>query len=273
MESLTWDMAKAFYDKHYGPNNAILIVTGDITGPEVLDLAQEHYGDLSPITVPQRTRAQIPPLHGQVSLSEITPDIQQGQISLLFRAPSYTQNKNMSLALDIVQEIMSGGASSRLYQSLVVKQKYATAISLSYNGTALNDALISANAYPAQGITPDTLKNAILGELSSLAANGITDQELQTAKQKAQDAAIFARDSLMGPALIIGQAMTTGATLDSVEYWAHDIAQVTKEDILQAAALYLNPSAETTHMTFGAIMPPSINKNDSAASQNEGEPQ
>ena len=273
MESLTWDMAKAFYDKHYGPNNAILIVTGDITGPEVLDLAQEHYGDLSPITVPQRTRAQIPPLHGQVSLSEITPDIQQGQISLLFRAPSYTQNKNMSLALDLIQEIMSGGASSRLYQSLVVKQKYATAISLSYNGTALNDALISVNAYPAQGITPDTLKNAILGELSSLAANGITDQELQTAKQKAQDAAIFARDSLMGPALIIGQAMTTGATLDSVEYWAHDIAQVTKEDILQAAALYLNPSAETTHMTFGAIMPPSINKNDSAASQNEGEPQ
>ena len=270
MEALTWEMAKNFYDQHYGPDNAILIVTGDVTGEHVLNLAQQYYGDLKPITPAPRIRTQVPPLYGQTTLSEITSDIQQGQISLLYRAPSYAQDKQASLALDLLQEVMAGSASSRLYQALVVEQKLATAINLSYNGTALNDGLLSISAYPAQDVAPDIVKAAIEEQLTNLATHGITNEELATAKQKAQDTAVFARDSLTGPALIIGQALTTGATLNSVEYWAHDIAQISKEAVNKVAATYLNPTADSTHMTYGAIMPPSTHDNNAPGADKNG---
>lgn len=258
MQQLNWAQAKAFYDTHYGPNNAIVVITGDANPQAVYEAAQGIYGKLPRIDVPPREWPQSPPLPGTLTLENSDKSVLQPQITLLFSVPSAVQDKEASLALSILSDTMGGGASSRLYRQIVVQQKLASAISLSYDPDTRSTASLSISAYPAPGVEPDALKQAILQSLNSLARDGITAQELQTSINKAQDAAVFARDSLEGPAMIIGQALATGQSLEDVEYWPYDIAAVTQAAVLDVARRYLWPDHDgstQTHMTYGVLMP------------------
>lgn len=255
MEQLEWPMIKAFYDHHYGPNNAILVVTGDVTGDEVLALARQTYGRLSPIELPPRDWTQSPPLAGHVSVNMQDPTTRQPQISFLIRVPSARQDKQTALALELIQEIMGGGSSARLYQALVVQQKLATAIDFSYDSAAREDASLWISAYPAPGIEPDMLKRAIEVQLHKLAQNGVSAAELKTAKQKAKDSAIFARDSLSGPAMIIGRALSTGSTLEDIEYWPRDIGRIEAKTVQAVAQQFLDPDNPHVRMAYGTLTP------------------
>jgi len=247
MEALSWEAAKHYYDAWYHPNNAILIVTGDVTASDVFALAEEIYGAIPAADLPERERPEMPPLPADTHLSMHHQYVEQPELIRAYVVPSARQSKEESLALQVLEEIMGGGSTSRLYRALVVEQKLATNVSLSYRGDAWDYAMLSIQASPAPGADMTTLEAAIDEQLAKLLREGITDKELSDAINRLENEAIYARDSLSGPALIIGYGLITGSSLDDIEYWPRDIAAVTAAQVQKAAASYLNPDAPFKH--------------------------
>lgn len=258
METLTWDDAKAFYDKWYGPNNAILVVSGDVTGNEVYELAKKIYGPLAAVeTIPERKRTLSPPLPALTKVVQYNPAIREPVIQRDYRVPSYHQNAGDSLALQVVEEIMGGGPTSRLYKSLVVEQKLATEADIGYQSSAWDDSTLSVYATPAPGKHPEDIEQALESELRKLVKDGVTEEELKDAKTRMQAAAIYARDSLTGPAMTFGYSLATGSSVDDVEYWPKKIEGVTAEQILDVAKRFLDPDKVYDHAPVtGYLLPP-----------------
>jgi zinc protease len=256
MEQLSYEDAVSFYNQHYGPNNAILIVTGDVTGEEVYKLAREIYGALDPIEVPERVRTDIPPLEGTARIIFNDPLVRQPAIQKHIRVPSYTSDAKTALSLQILEEIMGGGPSSRLYKSLVIDQKIAVSAGMGYRSSALDSAELYVYASPTPGNELEELEAALDQELKTLVDEGLREGELQDSIKRLRAAAIFARDSLSGPAMIFGQALTTGSAIDDIEYWTHNIASITEEDVMEAAKNYLDPrKAKGNPPVIGYLLP------------------
>ncbi len=257
MEALTHKNVSDFYKKWYAPNNAILVVSGDITAAQIKPLAEKTYGVISVQETPERNWTSVPPLLANTRLVMYHPSIRQPLIQRLYRVPSTIQDKEISLALEVLTSIMGDGASSRFYKSLVVEQKIATSAGFRYSGTAMSDAVLRISATPTADTELETVEAAIDDELRTLVKEGVTSQELIDAKTRLIDAAVFARDSLSGPAMIFGYGLITGGTMDDIEYWPRDIEAVTIEQINTAARQFLDPDNSGTrpHVT-GYILPP-----------------
>lgn len=257
MEALTWDAAKAFYDLWYGPNNAILIVSGDVEPETVFTLARDIYGQVPKNdNVPKRERTRSPVMNSKTRVLLEHPVIRQPVFQTLYRVPSYRQDKTSSLALQVLEEIMGGGSTSRLYKALVVEQKIASGAGLSYSPNSYDDSGLWIYANPVPGEQIVNIEAAIDIELKRLIEHGVTTEELQDAKTRMKDAAIYARDSLTGPAMVIGYSLATGSSLDDVETWPAQIDGVMAEQVLDVAKAYLNPDAPThTPPVTGILMP------------------
>jgi len=256
MEQLTWDTAKAFYDRWYGPNNAILIVSGDVEPEEVLSLAKEVYGPLERIDVPERVRPKSPRLYPSAMITLEDENVHQVKAQKIYRVPSYHQNPKDSLALQVLVEIFGANQTSHLYQSLVANQKLATSAGMFYRDGALDDTSLWAYITPAEGVSYDHALKAMDDEIRSFIENGPSEDEVQRAIQRLQDQAIFARDSLSGPAMIIGQAMTTGSTLEQIETWPQQIGEIRREDVIRVAKDYLDPDNKDINAPVTGILLP-----------------
>lgn len=242
IKSLTWDDAKAFYNQYYAPNNAILIVSGDVTGKEVLEIAKQTYGIIKREDIPERVRTISPPFISQANVTLKHQSIKEPQIQRIYRVPSHRQDAQKSLSLEILTNIIGGGSTSRLYRSIVIDQKLATNISASYNSASWDDSNFSISATPTSADKIEILNRAIDTELQKLVTEGVTDKELAETVTRLQDEAIYARDSLSGPAMIIGYNLVTGATLDDIENWPQHLETITKQQIRNVSNMYINPS-------------------------------
>ncbi|NCT41680.1 MAG: insulinase family protein [Alphaproteobacteria bacterium] len=244
MEQLDLAATKGFYDLWYGPNNAILIVSGDVEPDEVFTLARDIYGQVPRNdNVPERVRTTSPVMNSKTLVTLEHPVIREAVFQRLYRVPSFRQDKEVSLAMQVLEEIMGGGPTSRLYKSLVVDQKIASSAGLSYSANTYDDSGLWVYANPLPDTDIVNIEAALDAELRALIADGVSDEELSDAKTRMQDAAIYARDSLAGPAMVIGYSLATGSTLDDVETWPAQIDGVTAAQIQEAAKAYLNPDA------------------------------
>ncbi len=241
MDELSDADALSFYDQWYAPNNAILVVSGDVSPAKVFELAILIYGQLPREDVPERVRTTSPSLNSKTTVSLEHPAIREAVVQSVFRGPSIRQSKDESLAIEVLTEILGGGSSSRLYQSLVVEQKIASSAGMSFQNTQWDDASIALYASPLPGQDLDAVKAAYLEELRKVINDGVTEAELTDAKTRLKDQAIYARDSLTGPAMVFGYSLASGLSVDDVEYWPYDIEAVSAEQISAAAKIYLNP--------------------------------
>ncbi len=265
-----WKDVKAFYDQWYAPNNAILVVSGDITAKELKPVAEKTYGTLPRKNVPERLRPQIPPANGDTLLTLRDPSVHQPAIVKTFLAPSESRNRADSLPLQVLSEIMDGGPTTRLYKNLVVDQKKATNVQFYYNATALDYGSISLSAMPATGVTLEELDRLIADEIAKILKDGVSETETKDAIQRLQDEAIYARDSLAGPAMIFGAALTTGSTVADIENWPADIAKVTPEQIKDAAMRYLDETKPWIRPPVtGYMLPAAANDNDHEKEQQD----
>lgn len=247
METLGWEDAKSFYDRFYGPNNAILIVSGDVTGQQVYELAKEIYGPIKPIELEERIWPQSPKLGAQNRVKMEYPTIRQPEVWTVFRAPGYRQNRDEALALEVLEEIMGAGSTSRLYKSLVVEQKLASSAGLFYRPQRWDDAEVTLYAVPLPEVELETVQAAYEEELRKLISEGVSAEELNDAITRMQSEAVYARDSLTGPAMIFGYSLITGSSIEDVEHWPRDIGQVTAAQVQQAAEKYLNLDKPRKH--------------------------
>ena len=251
--AMTREEAEAFYKRWYAPNNAILIVSGDISAEELKPLAEKYYGSLPAKPVPERRRVGEPPISAERRVILRDAEVRQPSIRRLWHAPSYrTDREGHAYALQVLAEIMSGGATGRLYRSLVVEQKLATSAWLGYGPASWDDTTLSMGATPAPGVDMDTLEAALDAERIKLLKDGVTPEEVATARKRMLTEAAYARDSLSGPANALGQALATGQSIDDVESWPVRIDAVTAEQVNAAARAVLGKSNHVTGLLLPA---------------------
>ncbi len=258
MPKITWDLSRNYYKKWYAPNNAILVVSGDVTLDQMKALAQKYYGFLPRKTIPDHIRAAVPRAVAPATMEFHNEAVQQLVWMRATLAPSFVQNKKDAYALQVLENVISGGASTRLYQSLVVKQKLAVNVDMSYDDSNRGEGSIWLYGTPANGVTLKKLQAAIETEFRNMVKDGLTEDEVAKAKERMIDSAIYARDSVSGPANVIGEALAAGQTLDDIEYWPDRISEVTPEDVTRVLKTYLDPDHPEHEPVTGYMLPPGV---------------
>jgi len=245
--------AIAFYHRYYAPNNAVLIVAGDVTVEKVKALAEKYYGPIPRRDVPVRARPQEPEQKAARRVELRDPRVREPRWGRTYVAPSYNAGqKQYAYALQILAEIMGGGPTSRLYKSLVVERPIATSVGAGYDGTAFDLGSFYFYVSPRQGTDVAAAEAAMQGEIAKLLKDGVSADEVKRAIERMQSAAIFARDDLSTGARVIGSALATGRTVADVETWPDHIAAVTVDEVNAAARLVLDERQSVTSVLLPA---------------------
>jgi len=252
IEKLNRTDAVAFYDRFYAPNNAVVVVAGDVDAATVRKLAEETYGKVprGP-DLPPRIRPTEPEQNTARTVSMSDPRVSQPSFQKSWVVPSYTSAARKGLdgepeALDLLSEILGGGIRSRLHQELVVRRGIAASAGAYYQSTTLDDTDIAFYGSPRGAATLKDVETAVDAEIEKLIADGVTDEELERAKNRFLRSLIFARDSQAGMARIYGSTLTTGGTIADIDEWPDRIRKVKPEDIQAVARKYLLQSRSVT---------------------------
>ena len=252
METYTTQDAIDFYQKHYAPNNAVLVIAGDVTTEEVKALAEKYYGPVARKEVPPRLRLQEPEAYTPRRVTLESEFVDQPAVSRSYQAPSYrTAEGNQAYALQVLDEILGGNNVGRLYRSLVVDQGLADYAGCNYNASPYDVGSFAFWGAPRQGVKVEQIEQAIDAEIAKLLQNGVTDQEIADAKRRMEIAAVKSRDSLSGAAQFVATRIATGSSLADIQAYPDRIKQVTAADVLAAAkaVLVLN------HSVTGRLLP------------------
>ncbi len=232
--------ALAFYRDWYAPNNAILIVAGDVETAEVRVLAERHFGPLAARSVPPRLRLEEPPHYAAIRLEMKSPRAAQPSWRRFYLAPSYRAGATQHVyALQILAEILAGSADSRLHKALVLDKKLALSVGAGYSPSALGLAEFGVYATPKPGVAIADIEAAVEAELHRLLEHGVEAEEVAQAARRMQASAIYSQDSLSGPANIVGTALAIGRSLDEVAAWPDKLGAVTPAEVAAAARAVL----------------------------------
>jgi zinc protease len=248
IEALDRDGALAFYRRFYTPNNAIVVVAGDVTAEEVKAAAEETYGKIAPrAQISPRDRPKEPAQEASRTVTLADARVEQPSISRYYLVPSRTTAKpGESEALEVLAHVLGSGSSSRLYRGLVVDQGVALNAGAYYSGTALDYGKFDVYGSPKQGKTLHDVEMALDAVLADVSERGITADELDLAKNRLIADAVYAQDNQATLARWYGAALATGETVDMVRNWPEAIRAVTADAVREAARTWLNRRASVT---------------------------
>ena len=253
MEKLNRTDAVAFYDRYYAPNNAILIVAGDVDEKEVRALAEKTYGSIPRgLDLPPRIRPEEPEQNTARTVTLTDPRVSVPSFSRSWLVPSYhTAEPGEAEALDLLAEILGGGMRSRIYQALVVKTGVASSAGAYFDGSKLDESAFTVYGAPRGTAKLDEVQTAIDVEIAAIVKEGVTEKELESARNRFLRSMIFARDNQASMANLYGTALATGSTVEDVEQWPDRIKKVTTADIQEVASKYLAGD----HSVTGFLLP------------------
>ncbi|MDX1574596.1 MAG: pitrilysin family protein [Kiloniellales bacterium] len=233
---LTSEDAIDFYRRWYAPNNAVLIVAGDVELEKVRALAETYYGVIPAREVPARVRPQEPRQNAARRVILENARVRQPSVTISYLAPSYRAGASEHAeALQVLDEILGSGSTSRLYRALVVEQAVAASAGSAYGASALDLSSFSLYGSPRPDVPVEEVEAALRAELARLLEDGVSEDEVAVAKRRLLADAVYARDSLGSGPRIFGRALTTGATVADVESWPERIEAVTVEQVNAAA--------------------------------------
>ncbi len=252
IRTLTKDDALDFYRTYYVPNNAILVVAGDVTAAQVRPLAEKYYGVLAAGEPPPRQRPQEPPQRAARRLEMRDARVRQPTWRRSYLAPSRMAGESqLSLPLRALAEILGGGPTSRLYRALVVEQKVAAGASAFYSGRSIDLTRFWVAATPLPGGDIVAVEAAAEAVIERLLAAGVREDELERAKAGMLASAVYARDSISTAARIFGTALAIGLSVEDVESWPARVEALTIEQ-LNAAARFV---FEVERSVTGVLLP------------------
>lgn len=247
MAKLSQEDAMHFYKRYYAPNNAILVVAGDVTVEEVKRLAEETYGKIpANPAVDGRERPQDPPHIAPRRVTLKDPRAGNASFHRYYVVPSYVNAKpGEAEALDLLMKILADGSTSRLYRKLVVEDKLAATTGGDYSGYSLDSGAISLYGVASNGDLK-AVEADVDTVLDEIRKNGVTPAELERAKKSLTADYIYDSDNQANLARRYGWAVAIGRKIDQVEGWPEAIKKVTPEDIKNAANTYLDARRSVT---------------------------
>ncbi|MEE8505026.1 MAG: pitrilysin family protein [Kiloniellales bacterium] len=252
INQLNTETTMAFYKRWYAPNNAVLLIAGDVTAADVRPLAEKYYGVIPARDVPARQRVTEPPQNAPRRVTLKSAQVRQPAISIIYLAPSYNnEGAEHAHALQVLDEIMGGGTTSRLYRALVVDQAVAASAGSGYSAMAYDWSSFNFHGSPRPGVEIEKVEAGLRAEIARLLKDGVSEDEVAGAKRRLRAGAIFARDSLGTAPNIFGRALTTGRSVEDVESWPDRIGAVTVEAVNAAARAVLRENSSVT----GVLLP------------------
>ena len=240
--------ALAYYARFYTPANAILVVAGDVTFPEVEALARDTYGTIpASDAAPQRSRPKEPPIRAHRLVTLADSKVEQPSVQRVYIVPSYLTGKNgEAAALEVLAHHLGGGSTSLLYKTLVLDKGLAVAAGAYYMGSALDDTRFYIWAVPASEVTLDALDAAVDGVIKAVITDGIAADDLDRAKTRLIADSVYAQDSQASLARWYGASLAIGLTVADVARWPDDIEAVGPDSVRAAARTGLVKSRAVT---------------------------
>jgi len=248
IENITADDLKEFYERYYRPDNVTLVVSGDITADELKPLAEKYYGSINN-GEKEIIRAD---LEKPLNISKHYVSLEDKRVKnpewvRYYVAPSASSSKSEhALPLVVLAQILGGGETSRLYNSLVLEKKLALDVSVYYDEMSLGKSTFSFQAVPGKRVRFEQIETSVEQEITNLIKNGINNEELRRAKNLLRAQAIYARDGFKNMAFVYGFALSTGLSMDYVENWPDEINKVTASQIVKAAKYILTEKNSVT---------------------------
>lgn len=247
LENMKVDELKKWYQTWYAPNNATLVVVGDVSTDDVKTLADKYFAAIPAQNVPL---THSPQELRQIGEREVKLELpaKVANLYLGFNVPSLTSTATPKdvYALRMLMGVLDQGLSARLESRLVRDQRILTAVSSSYNPFNRGDTLLTITAVPAEGHSLEEAKNAILTEINALKTDAISDDELKKVFAAILADNVFSRDSISEQANEIGMLESLGLGWRTADAFPEQLKTITTADIRQAAQQWLTPANMTT---------------------------
>ena len=249
MEQLTLEDALAFYRTYYAPNNAILIVAGDVYPDDVHALAEEHYGPLAPTPgLTERRRPQEPPHLAERRLVMEDARVGQPYVIRSYLAPERNAgDQETAAALVLLAELLGGSpATSAFARKLQFETQVAVSSGAFYTDMAYDPSTFGIYIVPAQGVSLEQAEAALDQALAEFMAEGVDIDALERLKMQARAALIYETDNVQSVARRYGRALTSGLTIEDIQNWPDIVQSVTPEEIMEAAQLVFDRNNAVT---------------------------
>ena len=242
MVALDRDDALAFYERYYAPNNAILIVAGDVTPNEVRALAEQHYGPIpANPDLPERLRPSEPPQTAERRLIYRDARVAQPYVSRSYLAPERDSGaQETAAALTVLAEVLGSGTTSVMAEALQFDTQVATFTGAFYGGTSLDRTTFDVVVVPSEGVSLEDAEAAMDRVLADFLNTGVDAEQLDRIKMQMRAAQIYALDDVESIANRYGRALTQGLTVADVQAWPDLLQAVTADDVLAAARMVLD---------------------------------
>lgn len=241
LERIDLPSLKHWYRDWYAPNNATLVIVGDVKAEEALQAVKRYFADLPPSDLPRRQSLQQPAFRGYQQQS----DQQAVQVPMLFmgyNVPTLTSTTDTKTpyALSLLQSILDGGLSARLESRLVREKNLLAAVGTSYDPFEKGDELFLIQATPREGVSLKQAENALIQEIENLAKEPILPAEIKRAKTKTLADLIYAQDSISGQAQMIGSLQSVGLDDRLIADLPKQFDQISPADLQTIAKKYLD---------------------------------
>lgn len=263
LEHMTAADAREWYNTWYAPNNAIIVVVGDVKTQEVLKLAKQYFGNIKPRKLPARKPQTEPPQIGErrvvVKAPAKLPYLVMGyHVPTLSDKAQTPEQAWEPYALDVLAGVLSGNDSARLNQKLVREAALAVDVGAGYDSTSRGrEALFELEGMPSEGKTITELETALVAQIEKIKTDGVTQQELDRVKAAVIAADVYQRDSMFYQAMQIGQLETMGYSWRLLKEYPEKLKAVTSEQIQAVAKKYLVKD----NMTIAILDPQPLDPN------------
>ncbi len=248
MSNLTLSDALDYYQKFYAPNNAVLIVAGDVMPEDVLGLAQEIYGQIpANVDLPERKRPVEPPHFAPRRIEYVDERVSQPYVVRSYLAPERNSGDQRSAAaLVLLADILGDGQASVLQRKLQFETQEALYASASYSGVSLDKTSFGIYIVPAADVTLLDAEAALDRAISEFLEEGVDEAQLARLKTQYRAAGIYAQDNVNGLANAYGRALTSGLTLEDIHAWPDILQSITSDEIIAAATQVFDLNSSVT---------------------------
>ena len=249
IERLDREDALAFYRRFYAPNNAVLVIAGDVDAKEIRPLVEETFGKVAsqPSIPVRRIRPQEPEPVAPRTVTLADPHVEQPTVKRYYLTPSAaTAAPGESAALDVLAQLLGNGSNSYLYRALVVDRPLAVAATAAYQGTSLDPTQFSISVAPRPGVEFSTVEQVVDSVIADITQNPVRAEDLERVKTQLIAEAIYAQDNQAVMARWYGGGLTTGLSVEDIRSWPDRIRAVTADQIRAAAQKWLDKKRSVT---------------------------
>ncbi|MCZ8017023.1 MAG: pitrilysin family protein [Limnobacter sp.] len=258
LQAMTYKDARKWYDTWYAPQNAVLVVVGDVQPAQVKTMAEKTYGKVKPKQLEERKPQEEPKQEG-IRRVQVKAPAENPYLIMGFKVPKLNDvlKDRDAYSLAVLSAVLDGYSGARLNRELVQNQKVALQAGASYDMTGRGPSLFYLDGAPAAGQTVENLEQALLAQVKKVADEGVSEAELARVKAQLIASQVYKRDSVYGQAVEIGQNVTIGFEVGDIDRMIEQIKTVTPQEVQYAAQKFFDPD----QLTVGALYPLPIDPN------------